>query len=371
MTKADIAGLVPEWIKTLAPYVPGRLIEDVLEEAGLDSAVKLASNENSLGPSPLAMEAAAKLLNGLNRYGDADARRLRLEVAARESHPVEGVLAGNGSSEFVLVMAHALLGPGLKAVMSRPSFTLYAKNTQAAGAEAVELPLTADHGHDLAAILKSVDANARLVFIDNPLNPTGAYLSPQEIMSLAENLPPETILVLDEAYIDFCRAPRPDYKALLATGQVAVIRTFSKIYGLAGLRSAYALVDPELAAALNKVRQPFNLNNLAQTAVLAALKDEAHLEKTLAMTWSALDRLAEELPPLGLKVSPTQSNFLMAELPRGVPADLLMGALLKEGVIIRSLASFGLPNHIRVNAGTAQELDIFMAALAKVLPTLP
>ena len=374
MTKAlDPAldpAIVPECLKSLAPYVSGRLIEDVLEEAGLASAVKLASNENSLGPSPKALEAIGKALSGLNRYGDADSRRLRMAISKKVEHPAEGIVAGNGSSEFVLNMAHGLLNPGLRAIMSKPTFTLYAKNSQAAGAEVVELALTKSHGHDLEAVLRAANERTRLVFLDNPLNPTGAYLAPEEIYGLVEKLPSSAILVLDEAYGDFARSPRPDYAFLLATGKVVVIRTFSKIYGLAGLRAAYALMPPELAQALNKVRQPFNMNNLAQAAVMAALEDSEHLERTLAMTWSGLDRLAKELPPLGLAPHPTEANFLMAALPGGLPADKLLGALLKEGVIIRSLSSFGLPSHIRINAGTSEELDVLLAAIPKAMKAL-
>jgi histidinol-phosphate aminotransferase len=368
VTKTDFGAIIPESVRTLAPYVPGRLIEDVLEEAGLTSAVKLASNENSLGPSPKALAAVAKAMGSLGRYGDADSRRPRQAIAKLTGHPVEGIVAGNGSSETLLVLAHALLGPGLSAVMSRPSFTLYEKYARAAGAEIFEMPLTAAHGHDLAAIKAAVDDRTRLVLLDNPLNPTGAYLAAEEVHGLAEALPSGAVLVLDEAYIDFCRSPRPDYGRLLSSGRVVVTRTFSKIYGLAGLRAAYSLMDPELAAAVNKVRQPFNLNSLAQAAILAALEDSEHLERTLAMTWSALDRLARELPPLGFSVHPTEANFLMAGVPGDLPADRLLQALLKEGVIIRSLGSFGLPSHIRINAGTGAELDILLAALAKVLP---
>jgi histidinol-phosphate aminotransferase len=354
-------------VAALSPYVPGRLIEDVLAEVGLASAVKLASNENSLGPSPKVLAAIAKALPGLGRYGDADCRALKRAIARAVGHPAEGIMAGNGSSEIILVMCHALLGPGANAVMSRPSFTLYAKNAQAAGAEVIEIPLGPGHGHDLAAIAARIDARTRLVFVDNPLNPTGAYFGPEALERLLAAVPPTAVLVLDEAYIDFCRAPRPDYAALLATGRIAVLRTFSKLAGLAGLRAGYALMDPGLAAALEKVRQPFNLNNLAQAAALASLDDPDHRAATLAMTWSALDRLGDELSRLGLEIFPTQSNYLMARLPDGLPADRVAGKLLREGVIIRSLTSFGLPGHLRINAGLPEEIDALVAGLAKVL----
>ncbi|MDR2444270.1 MAG: histidinol-phosphate transaminase [Deltaproteobacteria bacterium] len=370
MTKTEptsTSSLVPPYIKDLAQYVPGSLIEDVLEAYGLTQAVKLASNENSLGSSPKAMEAVTEAMRGLHRYGDADSRRLRQAISRYVNYPIEGIIAGNGSSEFVFVLSHALLNQDLSAVMSRPSFTLYAKNSQAAGALVREIPLTKDYGHDLKKIRQNIDNSTRLVFLDNPLNPTGAYLSPEEITDFLNDLPEKTILVLDEAYIDFCRAPRPDYQALLETNQVVILRTFSKIYGLAGLRAAYALCPPALAAELNKVRQPFNLNNLAQAAVIGALTDTDHLKNTLAMTWAAIDRFNKELPALGLKAYPTEANFIMAGLPEGLSADTLTLALLKEGIIIRSLTSFGLPNHVRINAGTSMELNVFFPALKKVL----
>lgn len=351
----------------LAGYQPGKLIEDVLEEMGLDSAVKLASNENALGPSPLALRAVANALPGLYRYGDADSRRLREAIAQKVGHPAEGVMAGNGSSEFILVMAHALLAPGLSAIMSRPSFTLYAKNAQAAGAKAIEVALTPSHGHDLAKILALADPSVRLVFIDNPLNPTGAFLSPEEIGDLLAGLPKTTLLVLDEAYADFARAQRPDYPRLLSDGRVVILRTFSKIMGLAGLRAAYALMDPELAKQLNKVRQPFNLNTLAQAGALAALGDTEHAENTLDMTWRALEVIQKRLPEFGFRVFPTQANFVMAELPEGLSADDFTKKMLREGVIIRSLSSFGLPGHVRINAGLVYELEELFRAVGKCL----
>ncbi|MDR0356191.1 MAG: histidinol-phosphate transaminase [Deltaproteobacteria bacterium] len=363
----DISKLVPEHISSLALYQPGKLIEDVLEEMGLHSAVKLASNENSLGPSPLAFKAVVEALAGLSRYGDADNRRLREKISRLTKVPVGGVQACNGSSEFILTLCHALLAPGLSAVMSKPSFTLYAKNSQAAGAKVVETPLTADFEHDVDEMLAQMDDSTRLVFLDNPLNPTGAYLQPEKIEHLLNNINKNAILVLDEAYIDFVSEKRPDYNALLSKHKVIVIRTFSKIMGLAGLRAGYALMAPELAEVLNKVRQPFNLNSLAQAGAIAAMDDLQHIARTQEMTWLALETLKKELPEFGFSVYPTQANFMMAAVPEGRQADELVQALLREGVIIRSLASFGLPGHVRLNAGLPEELDVLFKALKKIL----
>jgi len=358
--------LIPKHIQDLSAYVPGRLTEDVIEELGLTSAIKLASNENNLGSSPKAIKAISLAVDKLARYGDADCRRLKEALAQKLKVSALNILAGNGSSEFILLLCHALLQPGQKAIMSRPSFTLYAKNAAAAGADALEIPVTPNYGHDLEAMIRKTNPGD-LIFLDNPLNPTGAWLTPQELTSFLEKIPKSSLLVLDEAYADFCRLPRPDYHNFLSDGRVIILRTFSKIYGLAGLRSAYALMDKSISEALNKIRQPFNLNNLAQVGTLAALEDDEHLEKTLKMTWDCLDFFSEKLPALGLKVYPTQANFVMASLPNNFTADNVCNNLLKEGVIIRSLTSFGLPRHIRISVGLPEEIAILVKAMTTVL----
>ncbi|MDR3203821.1 MAG: histidinol-phosphate transaminase [Deltaproteobacteria bacterium] len=359
--------IIPGYINDLEPYVPGKIIEDVIKELKLKKAVKLASNENNLGPSPLALEAVQKALGSLNRYADADARNLKKALSQKTGQPIEGIMTLNGSSEFIYIICHTLIGPGLKAIMSRPSFTLYAKNSQATGAQILEIPLTKSFGHDLNRILDCADETVRLIFLDNPLNPTGAYLSPEELYEFLNRLPITTILVLDEAYIDFCRAPRPDYSRLMADNRVVILRTFSKIFGLAGLRCGYAMLDPILAEALNKVRQPFNLNSLSQLAVLAALNDEEHIKRTLKMSWDSIDFFNQLFPRFNMTVSPTQANFVMVEGRDDYPAEKMVSALLKQGVIIRSLDSFGLPSQARITAGPPEELNFLQEALEKVL----
>ena len=357
---------IPEHIEKLEAYVPGRLIEEVAAEMGLSRIIKLASNENNLGPSPKAVKAISSALGGLARYGDADGRALKKAIFQKFGFDPQSLMVGNGSSEFILVMAHALLGPGTSTVMSRPSFTLYAKNAQASGAEVREVPLK-NFGHDLDGILARVDSSTRLIFLDNPLNPTGAYLLPGEVENFLNALPANCLLVLDEAYVDFTRKPKPDYLRLLAQYKnFAVMRTFSKIYGLAGLRSAYMALNPSLAATLNKVRQPFNMNSLAQLAAIAALDDYDYLEATLNMVWEGLDYYYEELPLLGLVPHPSEANFLMVGL--GAPkADEIFKALMKEGVIVRSLSSFALNDHLRITCGLPDENQALLAALKKVL----
>ncbi|MDR3038658.1 MAG: histidinol-phosphate transaminase [Candidatus Adiutrix sp.] len=360
--------IVPPHIARLTPYVPGRLIEEVEAELGRTGLIKLASNENSLGPSPKALEAVTRALARVHRYSDADSRFLKAALSRKTGCDPAQIVCGNGSSELILVLAHALTGPGDRAVMSRPSFTLYAKNAQAAGAEIREAPLTPAYGHDLAALLALTDERTKLVFLDNPLNPTGAFLEQAEITSFYRRLPPTAVLVLDEAYLDFSRRPRADWRPLLAEtdGRLVVLRTFSKIYGLAGLRAAYGLMPAPLAAAVNKVRQPFNMNGPAQAGAAAALDDEDFLRRTLEMTWASLDYFRAELPRLGLEPRPSEANFLMVDLG-GRSAEAIYRAVLERGVITRSLASFGLPTCLRVNAGLPDESRALTAALKKVL----
>jgi histidinol-phosphate aminotransferase len=296
---------------------------------------------------------------------------LKVALSRKTGYDPAQILCGNGSSEFILLLAHVLIGPGERALMSRPSFTLYAKNALAAGAEVVEVPLTSDYGHDLATLLAKAEEageRTRLVFLDNPLNPTGAFLSQEALTNFYFRLPPSTVLVLDEAYIDFSRRPRADWRPLLAEadGRLVVLRTFSKAYGLAGLRAAYALMAAPLAAALNKTRQPFNMNGLAQAGALAALEDEDFLRRSLEMTWTSLDYFQAEFTRLGLDPRPTEANFLMADLG-GRSADELFQALLHHGVITRSLTSFGLPTCLRVNAGLPAESRTLVSALEEVL----
>lgn len=356
--------IVPESIENLSPYVPGRLLEDVQRELNLSNIIKLASNENSLGASPRAMDAMTAALGNIYRYGDADARALKLALSEKFGYDPACIVAGNGSSEFILVLAHALCGPGLSAVMSRPSFTLYAKNVEAAGGRALEAPLTPAYGHDLDGLLKLVDETTRLVFLDNPLNPTGAYLQPDEIAAFYEKLPDTCLLVLDEAYVEFARQPKLLWSPSLE--RLAVMRTFSKLYGLAGLRAAYCLMAPQFAAAINKVRQPFNMNSLTQAGAIAALGDEDFIQRTLRMTWDGLDYLRAECVALGLKPYPTEANFIMIGLD-GRSADEVFQAILRQGIISRSLSSFGLTQHLRVNAGQPYEMEAFIRALKAVL----
>ena len=357
----------PTHILNLSPYVPGRLIEEVEAELGVLGIIKLASNENCLGTSPKVRSAVLEATLQLHRYGDADSRTLKQALAEKFGFDPETLVIGNGSSEFIFLLCHTLLAPGYSAIMSKPSFTLYAKNAGAAGAEVREAPLTPAFGHDLAAISKMIDDTTRLIFLDNPLNPTGAWLEPGELLDFYKSLPEQVVLVVDEAYVEFSQKNHVDWRPFLSSpGRLAVMRTFSKAYGLAGLRVAYALMTPSLAAAINKVRQPFNLNVLAQVGAVAALEDLDFFNQTLKITWDSLALMQDKLSSLGLVVHPTEANFLMIGLgARG--ADEVFQNILRQGVITRSLSSFGLSNHLRVNAGLPDETLAFLQAIEKAI----
>ncbi|MDR2352914.1 MAG: histidinol-phosphate transaminase [Deltaproteobacteria bacterium] len=357
--------IIPQHILGIKKYVPGRQIEDAIAEFGLTRVIKLASNENNLGPSPKAVEAMREAFIGLARYGDPDAKALKNAIGEKTNFPSENILCGNGSSELILLLCQVFLEPGLNAIMSRPSFTLYAKLAAANGAEAREVALK-NHAHDLKRLAELIDPQTRLIFLDNPLNPTGAFLNAKDIHDFVSSLPETVLLVLDEAYVDFAREGRPDYAKLIATEQVVILRTFSKLYGLAGIRAGYAILSKYLAEAINKIRQPFNLNNFAQVGVLAAFDDQEHVNKTLAMTQEGLKFLKSELEVLGLKTYPTQANFLMADTAP-LLADYFVQELFKKGLIIRSLSSFGMPDKVRITAGLQNENALLIEGIKKIL----
>jgi histidinol-phosphate aminotransferase len=357
--------VIPECANRLAPYEAGRRTEEVMRELGLASAVKLSSNENCLGPSPRALKALRAALPEIHRYGDAASAELKEAICQKLGVPQECVICANGSSEFILVLSHLILGPGLHALMSKPSFSLYFQNAAASGAEITEAPLK-NFAQDLEALKSGIRENTRLVFLDNPVNPTGSWAEAKDIEAFAGSLPPECLLMLDEAYVEFSRAPLPDYQKLLASGQVIILRTFSKLYGLAGLRAGYALMDPLLAGAVNKIRQPFNINALAQLGAAAALNDDDYVQKSKEAAWAGLDWLARELPRAGMPVFPSQANFIMADTGKMDARDFAQ-ALFREGVIVRALNPYGLTHHVRITVGLPEENQALVNAVIKVL----
>ncbi len=360
-------------VRALQPYQPGKPIEELRRELGLSRIVKLASNENPLGPSPRALEAVRCELGELALYPDGSGYRLKQALARRHGVDPAQITLGNGSNDVLELVARAFLTPDAEAAFSAHAFAVYPIVVQAVGARATVAPAhPAGHpempyGHDLDALHGCVTPATRVVFVANPNNPTGTWVGADALRRFIAALPQETLVVVDEAYIEYVDDPAfPDsVRWLDAFPNLIVTRTFSKIYGLAGLRVGYSLSHPEVADMLNRVRQPFNVNSLALAAAEAALEDQAHIERSRALNRSGLVQLREGFAALGLQTLPSAGNFLCVDLGRD--AKPVFDALLREGVIVRPVANYGLPTFLRVTVGTADENDFCLAAFAKVL----
>ncbi len=353
-------------VRGLVPYEPGKPIEALERELGIREAVKLASNENPLGPSPRALEAARAALSGLARYPDGHCFTLRAALAERHGVDPACIVLGNGSNDVLDLVARAFLGPGTEAVMSEHAFAVYPIVTQAVGAAVVVAPARA-HGHDLEAMAARVTARTRVVWIANPNNPTGTWIAPETLRAFLEALPPHVVAVVDEAYHEYAAGPgAAGAMAWLGTlPRLVVTRTFSKAHGLAGLRVGYAVAAAEVAELLNRVRHPFNVNAVAQAAAQAALADEAHIARSVALNREGMAQLEAGLRALGLGWIPSAGNFLCVDVGR--EAAPVYEALLREGVIVRPVAGYGLPRHLRVTVGLPEENRRFLEALARVL----
>jgi len=352
----------------LVPYSPGKPLEEVERELGLDDVLKLASNENPLGPSPVALQALREALQDIHRYPDGGCHVLRQALSRRLGVEPQELCFGNGSNELLELVTRAFLGPGDEAVMGHPAFVVYRSVCQAVGAEIREVPLR-DFTHDLGGMLRAVTARTKLVFVGNPNNPTGTCVSPTDLHDFLRELPADVILVVDEAYREYVpRHLQPDLLKPIRDGRyLLVLRTFSKAYGLAGLRIGYGIAPAEMVQILNRVRQPFNVNVLAQKAAAAALTDAAHLQETLRITEVGRQALQSGLQEVGVVCVPSVANFVLVDVGRkgrGV-AD----ALLRRGVIVRSMEGYGLSTYLRVTVGTPQENVRVLRAVAAVLGT--
>lgn len=359
-------------IRGLHPYQPGKPIAELEREFGVSDIVKLASNENPLGAAPRALAAIAAAATELARYPDANGFELKRALAARHGVGPECITLGNGSNDVLVLLAESFLGPGLEAVYSRHAFAVYSLVVQATGAThrvAAALPAShaQPHGHDLGAMAELVGPATRMVFIANPNNPTGTWLDAAELERFIASLPAHVVVVVDEAYFEYVGEPGyPDTSAWLGRyPNLVVTRTFSKAYGLAGLRIGYGVSSPELAELLNRLRQPFNTSSLAQAAALAALDDTVHLERSIELNARELVRVGAACRGLGLGVSPSVGNFLLVDMH--AEAQPLFTALLREAVIVRPVANYDLPTHLRISIGTKAENDRLIAALARVL----
>ena len=364
MTLRDLA---PRNVRDIAPYVPGKPIAETARELGLAEAdiLKLASNENPLGSSPKAIEAIRRALGDLAYYPDGSGYALKAAIAARTGVAPEGIVLGNGSNDVLELVARAFLTREDSAVYAQHAFMVYALAVQAIGARHVEVPAK-DYGHDLAAMAAAIRPDTKIVFLANPNNPTGTFLAWADIEAFVAKVPPTVLVVIDEAYGEYL----PPEKASPCAGWIArfpnlvLSRTLSKAYGLAGLRVGFGLAHPDVAELMNRVRQPFNVNHLAMVAAEAALGDDAFIAESRATNAAGLARLEEGFRRLGLDFIPSSGNFIAVKVGE---AARVYEALLRQGVIVRPVAGYGLPQFLRVTVGTAPQNERFLAALARAL----
>lgn len=353
---------VSENIKNLVPYAPGKPLEELERELGIKQAIKLASNENPLGPSKKALEAIGKSLGRLHRYPDGGGFYLRGALSRKWNLSPESVVLGNGSNEIIELLIRTFMSPGDNAVTSENTFSVYRLIVTAANGNITAVPMK-DGRYDLAKIAENITAKTRLVFIANPNNPTGTIVGSQEINDFLGRIPEDVLVVFDEAYAEYAVSPDyPDSLSYLREGRnVVILRTFSKIYGLAGLRIGYGLMKPEIADMLNRVRQPFNTNSLAQIAALAAIEDEEHVKESIRINNEGKDFLYKEFDSLGIKYIPTEANFIYFQA--GEDGKRIFDAMLKQGVIIRHIGGANL----RVTVGLPEENRRFVEALRAVM----
>lgn len=354
-------------LETLPVYQPGRPIEEVARELNLkpESIIKLASNENPLGPSPKALAAMERVLKNLHLYPDGNAFYLKQKLADKIGVEPANVILGNGSNEIIEFVGHALVQPGVDVIVSQYCFAIYPIITKLFGGNVITVPAK-NHGHDLPAMVKAITPATRVMFVANPNNPTGTLAAREEIVHLINQVPDHILLVMDEAYLEFL-ADSVDLVPLIRNGQkpnLLLMRTFSKIFGLAGLRIGYGIAVPELITALEKVRQPFNINSIAQAGALAGLEDEEHLQKTRANNFSGLRFYENEFRKLKVEFVPSAANFILVRVGDG---QKVFNDLQKLGVIVRPMGGYQMPEWIRISVGTPAENQRCVEALQQVL----
>jgi histidinol-phosphate aminotransferase len=363
----DICDLAPGYIRAIAPYQPGKPISELAREMGLEEAsiIKLASNENPLGVSPLARRAIEAAIADLARYPDGNGFELKQALSRLHGVAQECIVLGNGSNDVLEMAARAFLAPGLEAVYSQHAFAVYPLAVQATGATGLEAPAR-EFGHDLAAMRRAITARTRLVFIANPNNPTGTLVRPRELEAFIAGLPAEILVVLDEAYNEYLSDELKSDSVgwLKRFPNLVVTRTFSKIYGLAGLRVGYAFAAAGVADLMNRVRHPFNVNSIALAAATAALGDRDFVRKGFELNRSGMHQVTDGLTRLGLDYIPSHGNFVSFRVRDAAGA---FQRLLKAGVIVRPIASYGMPQHLRVTIGLESENGRFLEALQRAL----
>lgn len=361
----NVKNLVRPWIHSLEPYPPGKPIDELEREFGIRDSIKLASNENPLGPSPRALAAVQTALADIHRYPDGNCYHLRRALAHKLRCAPESLIFGNGSNEVIELIVRTFLHAGEEAVMADQAFVIYRMLVQAQGGRGIIVPLR-NFTHDLEAMAEAITPATRLVFLANPNNPTGTIFFREQWEEFLAAVPPDVIIVMDEAYAEFVEDERyPDALAdLRGNHLLIVLRTFSKIYGLAGLRVGYGVAHPDIIDLLNRLRAPFNVNTLAQVAALAALDDDAHVERTRRGNREGMAYLREAFAALGLEPVPSWANFLLVRVGN---AARLYDALLRQGVIVRPVPVYGFPEHVRVTVGTREENERLVLALGRLL----
>jgi histidinol-phosphate aminotransferase len=361
----------PDYVRAIAPYQAGKPIAEVAREFGLDEAsiVKLASNENPYGVPESAKQAMVAAAADLGRYPDANGFDLKAALSSRYNVPTDWITLGNGSNDILEIAAKAFVQQGQAIVYAQYSFAVYALAAQGIGARAIVVPAR-EYGHDLPAMAAAIDADTRLVFIANPNNPTGTFIPADQIEAFLKQVPSNVVVVLDEAYNEFL-TPEQQYESTAWVKQypnLLVSRTFSKAYGLAGLRVGFAIAQPALTDLMNRIRQPFNVNSMAQAAAIAALNDKAFLEQGARNNAAGYQQFVEAFEELKLQYVPSSGNFVLVKVGDDDSAGARVNlALLKQGVIVRPVGNYGLPQWLRISIGLPQENAIFIAALKKAL----
>jgi len=358
--------LTSEGIEKLIPYPPGKPMEELERELGITGSIKLASNENPLGPSPLAVQAILKHVATLNRYPDGSGYYLKSKLGSMFGLRLSQLIIGNGSNELIELIIRTYLTPGEQVIQAFPTFLVYEKMVTSAGCKIESIPLV-NFRINLEAILKAITPKTKIIFINNPNNPTGTALLKGEMTDFLKSIPHDIIVVLDEAYIEFAnnREVANGLDLLNYFPLIIVLRTFSKVYGLAGLRIGYGFSSDDIIDYMNRVRQPFNANTLAQVAATAALDDTEFVSNSLKVVRDGLSYLYNQIENLGLEYLPTQTNFFLIKVPMG--AQKIYELMLREGVIVRSMESFGLRDYIRISVGLPEENERFIATLKKNL----
>lgn len=371
MSNPEFLEYATSGVKGLTPYAPGKPISELEREYGVSDIIKLASNENPLGPSPLALDAARAALNDVWLYPDGNGFALKQKLAAKHGVSTKQITLGNGSSDMLEFVVRCLVSPGDEVLFSQHAFAIYPIVTQAVGGVSVAAPAK-DWGYDLDALYNAITDRTRVIFIANPNNPTGTWVTGDRLREFIARVPQRIVVVVDEAYFDYAIEPATNAAGYADSSQwladypnLMVTRTFSKSYGLAGLRVGYSLSHPALADLMNRVRPPFNVNGPALAAAEAALDDHEHLQKTVTMNANGLRQFEVAFNEMGLSYIPSVGNFISVDIGR--EAAPFYDKLLREGVIVRPVANYGLPHHLRISIGAEKQNVRCIAALKKVL----